>query len=145
MSFRVIDIQKCKKNLLAIFFWTGVSEVIGNNWLVSNAVFSGTALRIFLVFCMKLGDYKGRKVTQLGFWKKSSIWRYSRKRHFDIFLKNDSSDFFGFSPEVSTKYGLQFFWTCFSEKFIIWRYLTSKSSKNCPNLGFCPFFSTLHN
>ena len=36
--------------------------VVGN-WLVGNAVFSETALRIFLIFCMKLGDYKGRKVT----------------------------------------------------------------------------------
>ena len=38
-------------------------------WLVSNAVFSETAPRIFLIFCMKLGDYKGRKVTA-GFLKK---------------------------------------------------------------------------
>ena len=36
-------------------------------WLVDNAVFSETALRIFLIFCMKLGDYKGRKVTELDF------------------------------------------------------------------------------
>ena len=28
-------------------------------------------------------------------------------RHFDIFVKNGSSDFFGFWPEVSTKYDLQ--------------------------------------
>ena len=35
--------------------------VVGNNWLVGNAVFSETALRIFMIFCMKLGDYKGRK------------------------------------------------------------------------------------
>ena len=45
--------------------------VVGNNWLVGwlvgNAVFSETALRIFLIFCMKLGDYKGRKVTQPDF------------------------------------------------------------------------------
>ena len=32
-------------------------------WLVGNAVFSEMSLRIFLLFCMKLGDYKGRKVT----------------------------------------------------------------------------------
>ena len=40
---------------------------VGNNWLVrwlvGNAVFSETALRIFLIFCVKLRDYKGRKVT----------------------------------------------------------------------------------
>ena len=42
--------------------------VVGNNWLVcwlvGNAVFSETAQSIFLIFCMKLGDYKGRKVTE---------------------------------------------------------------------------------
>ena len=41
--------------------------VVGNNWLVGSAVFSETALRIFLIFCFKLGDYKGRKVTELDF------------------------------------------------------------------------------
>ena len=30
---------------------------------MGNAVFSETAVRIFLIFCKKLGDYKGRKVT----------------------------------------------------------------------------------
>ena len=44
--------------------------VVGNsNWLVGNAVFSERSLRIFLNFCMKLGYYKGRKVTA-GFLKK---------------------------------------------------------------------------
>ena len=38
--------------------------VVGNNWLVGNTVFSETALRIFLIFCIKLVDYKGRKVTE---------------------------------------------------------------------------------
>ena len=39
-------------------------RVVGNKflvgWLVGKAVFSERALRIFLTFCMKLGDYKGR-------------------------------------------------------------------------------------
>ena len=48
-------------------------------WLVGNAVFSETAVRIFIILCMKLGDYKGRKVTQPDFRKKFMIWRYSRK------------------------------------------------------------------
>ena len=39
--------------------------IIGS--LVGNAIFSETALRIFLIFCMKLGDYKGRKVTEPDF------------------------------------------------------------------------------
>ena len=58
--------------LLVIIGW-----LVG--WLVGNAVFSETALSIFLIFCMKLGDYKGRKVTEPGFWKKFLIWRYSQK------------------------------------------------------------------
>ena len=33
-------------------------------WLVGNAVFSEMAVRIFLIFCMTLGVYKGRKVTE---------------------------------------------------------------------------------
>ena len=45
--------------------------IVGNNWLVGwlvgNAVFSETALRIFQIFCMKLGDYNGRKVTEPDF------------------------------------------------------------------------------
>ena len=43
--------------------------VVGNR-LVGNAVFSETAPRNFLVFSMKLGDYKGRKKTEPGFLKK---------------------------------------------------------------------------
>ena len=38
--------------------------VVGNNWLVGNAVFLETALKIFLIFFIKLGDYKGRKLTE---------------------------------------------------------------------------------
>ena len=49
--------------------------VVGNNWLVDwlvgNAVFSKAGLRIFLIFYTKLGDYKGRKVTEPDFWKNS--------------------------------------------------------------------------
>ena len=39
-------------------------------WLVGNAVFSETAVRIFLILYMKLGNYKGRKVTESDFGKK---------------------------------------------------------------------------
>ena len=93
--------------------------VVGNNWLVGwlvgNAVFSETVLSNIRIFCMKLGDYKGRKVTA-GFLKKilyleifaKKAPNYPKIRHFDIFLKNGSNHFFGFWPEVSTKYDLQF-------------------------------------
>ena len=61
--------------------------------LVGNAVFSETTLRIFLVFCMKLGDYKGRKVTEPDFWKKIFIWRYLQKS-LQITPKPDTLIFF---------------------------------------------------
>ena len=46
--------------LLVIIGWLA-------GWLVGNVVFSETAVRIFLIFCMKLGDYEGRKVTEPDF------------------------------------------------------------------------------
>ena len=44
--------------------------VVGNNWLVDNAVFSETAPRIFLIFCITLGDYKGKESDRAEFLKK---------------------------------------------------------------------------
>ena len=98
-------------------------------WLVGNAVFSETDLRIFLIFWTRLGDYKGRKVTEPDFWKKLLIWRYSRKR-IQISPKSDTSIFF--SKTVRTiflVFGLKLVLnmtfnsteTYFSEKFAIWR------------------------
>ena len=124
--------------------------VVGNNWLVGwlvgNAVFSETALRIFLIFCMALGGYEGRKATEPNFWKNFLIWRYlkkgiqiSPKSDTDIFLKNGSNGFFGFWPKLVLNMTFNLNETYFSEKFAIWRYLTSKSSENCPNWGFGPF------
>ena len=43
--------------LLVIIGWL----VVG--WSIGNAVFSETALRVFLILCMNLGEYKSRKVT----------------------------------------------------------------------------------
>ena len=119
-------------------------------WLVGNEVFSETGLRIFLIFCMKLGDYNGRKVTEPDFWKKNfflkrhsrkglqispkldtTLWYLCQKRLLTIFLV------FGLKLVLNMTFNLNE--TCFSEKFAIWRYLTSKSSKNCPNWGFWPF------
>ena len=55
------------------------------------------------------------------FEKKLLIWKYSWKGlqispKSEIFLKNGSNDFFGFWPEVSTKYDLQFEWNLFFRK-----------------------------
>ena len=139
-----------------LFFGTASARsyeivVVGNNWLVGwlvgNAIFSETALRIFLIFCMKLGDYKGRKVTEPDFWKKFLIWRYSWKG-LQISPKSDTLIFFsktilliflvfGLKLVINMTFNLN--GTYFSEKFAIWRYLPSKSSKTCPNWGFWPF------
>ena len=114
-------------------------------WLVGNAVFSETALRFFLIFCIKLENIKVEKSQGPDFWKKFLIWRYSRKglqispRHFGIFLKNGPNDFLVFGLKLVQNMTFNLNETYFSEKFTIWRYLTSKSSKNCPSLGFWPF------
>ena len=57
----------------------GVSNNWLVGWLVGNAVYSETALKIFLIFWVKLGDYKGRKVTELDFEKKSWFGDISEK------------------------------------------------------------------
>ena len=85
--------------------------VFGNIWLVGNAVFSETALRIFLIFCIKLGDYKGRKVKEPNFWKKFLIWRYSWKR-LQISPKSDVQ-LFSYNSPVQSMY------SCFIWKKIV--------------------------
>ena len=109
-------------------------------WLVGNAVFSEMALKIFLIFCIKLGDCKGRKVTEPDFWKKFLIWRYSWKciqispksGTFIFFSKMTLMTFLVFGLKLVLHMTFNLNETHFSEKLAIWRYLTMKSS----NLGF---------
>ena len=116
-------------------------------WLVGKAVFSETALSIFLVFCKKLGDYKDRKVTEPDFWKKLLISRYSQKclqispksDTLIFFSKTASTIFFVFGLKLVINMTLNLIEIHFSEKFAIWRYLTSKMSKNSSNWGLRPF------
>ena len=49
----------------------------------------------------------------------SRIFEKPKIRHFDIFPKSGCNDFFGFWPEVSTKYHLQFEWQQFFRKYCI--------------------------
>ena len=120
--------------------------------LVGNAVFSETAQRIFLIFCMKLGDYKGRKVTEPDFWKRFLICKYSRK-NLQISPKSDILILFSKTAViVFLVFGLKLVLnmtftlneTYFSEKFAIWTYLTLKLSTKFPKLWFLAIFSTLH-
>ena len=130
--------------------------VVGNNWLVGwlvgNAFFSETAPRIFLIFCMKLGDYEGKKVIEPHFWKKFLIWRYSRKRRqisakSDIlifFSKTAVKNFFSFWPDVSTKYEFQFEWNLFSRKNYNLEIFVLEIVKKLPKLRFLAIFATSH-
>ena len=75
--------------------------------------------------------------------KKFLIWRYLRKG-LQISPKSDTLIFFSkmaltifFKLVLNMTFNLNE--TYFSEKFPIWRYLTSKSLKNCPNWGFGRF------
>ena len=129
--------------------------VVGNNWLVDwlicNAVFPETALRIFQIFGMKLGNYKGKKVTEPDFWKKLLIWRYSRKR-LQISPKPDTLIFFSrTAPTIFLVFGLKlvlnmtfnlnknlFFRSCNLEIFGF------EIVQKLPKLRFLAIFSTLH-
>ena len=154
------NLKLMKKNRISVF-WTGVSEVlnigvVGNvwlvGWLVSNAVFSETALRTFLIFCMKLGDYKDRKVTESDFWEKFFTWRYSRKGFqispksdtFMFFSKTARTTFFCFRPEVSTKYYLQFEWNIFFTEICNLELFDLKIVEKLSKLRFLVIFWTLH-
>ena len=97
-------------------------------WLVGNAVFSETARSISLVFCMKLGDYKRRKVTEMDFFKKKLIWRYLGK-HLQIRPKSGTLIFFSKMATIFLIFGLKLVQnmtfnlneTYFSEKIAIWQ------------------------
>ena len=89
-----------------------------------------------LIFCMKLGDYKGRKVTELDIWTKLLVWRYLRKG-LQISPKSDTFIFFSkaaltifliFRLKLVLNMTFNSNEIYFSEKFAIWRYLTSKLS-----------------
>ena len=115
--------------------------------MVGKAVFSETALRTFLIFCMKLGDYKDRKVTGKDFWKEFLIRRYSRKglqinpkSETLIFLWKRANIFLGgFGLKLVLNMTFILNKTEFSEKIGIWRYWTPKSSKNRLNWSFWSF------
>ena len=118
--------------------------VVGNNWLVGNAVFSEKALTIFLIFCMKSGDYKGRKVTEPEFWKEFLIWRYSQKG-LQISPKSDTLIFFSKTAvTIFLVFGLQFEWNLFFRKICNLEIFDLEIVKKFPKLRFLSIFSTLH-
>ena len=70
-----------------------------NSWLiiVSEQFFSKTALTIFLIFCMKVHHYKGKKRTRRFFRENSQIFFISnfvsKIEVFRTLMKNGSNDF----------------------------------------------------
>ena len=94
------------------------------------------AVRIFVIFCINVEKSESRifeKNSWFGdFCENVSKLAQNQTLWYFYFI-------FGFWPEVSNKYDLQFEWNLFFRKFAIWRYLISKSSKNCPNWVFLPF------
>ena len=97
-SRKVTEPDIWRKLLICRFSWKCLQKsqksdtLIFGCWLVGKTVFSETALRIFLIFCIKLRDYKDRKVTEPDFWKKYLIWRYSQKQ-IQISPKSDTLTF----------------------------------------------------
>ena len=126
--------------------------VVGNNWLVGHAIFSETALRIFLTFCMKLGDYKGRKVTEPDFYKKNSwfedirekVSKLAQNQTLIFFSKTALTIFLVFWPKVGAKYDLQFEWNLLFRKFWNFEIFGLEIIKKLPKLRFLAIFSTLH-
>ena len=54
------------------------------SWLVGYQFFSKTALRIFLIFCMKVPYYKGKKRTRRFFREKSGSFNNDEYVYFSV-------------------------------------------------------------
>ena len=97
---------------------------------------------------MKLKDYKGRKVPA-GFLKKKSWFGKIREKASILAQRSDTVIFFSkraltiflvFGLKLVLNMTFNLSETYFpGKKIAIWRYLTLKSSKSCPNWGFCHF------
>ena len=152
----LLSTSTANSTIFFIFFSTFIGPasarsytiVVVGNWLVGN---SETALRIFLIFYMKLGDYKGRKVTEPDFWKKNLIWRYSQKG-LQISPKSDTLIFF---PKTALTIflvcglklvinDLEFEWNLFFRKICNLEISDLEIVIKLPKLRFFTIFSTLH-
>ena len=116
-------------------------------WLIGNTVFSETAQRIFLIFCMTLGDYKGRKVTGPNCLEKFMIWRYlwqclqiSPKSDTLILFSKAALRIFLIFGLKFTKYDLQFEWNLFFRKISYLEIFDIEIVKKLPKLRFLAIF-----
>ena len=115
--------------------------------LVANTVFSKTALRIYLIFYIKSGDYKGRKVTERDFWKKFLSLKYSRK---DLQLTPKSDSLIFFSKTALTIFLVFRLKLILNITKTIWKkncnleIFNLEIVKKLSKLRFLAIFSTLH-
>ena len=112
----ILFLVRSKMNFLSVHFLDQLER--GPIWSLLLVIgllvmqCSQKQLKIFLIFCMKLGDYKVRD--RAGFLKKKSwfgdickkVSKLAQNQTLIFFLKK-ANNFFGFWPEVSTKYNLQ--------------------------------------
>ena len=109
---KVTEQDICKKILIRRFLRKSLqispkSDTLIFGWLVGNVVFSETTQTNFLIFCIKLGEYKGRKVTEPDFWKELLIWRKSGKC-LQTCPKSDTFIFFwNTAPTIFLAFGLK--------------------------------------
>ena len=124
--------------------------VAGNGWLVGWLVTQFSQKRLqwfFWFFAWSKGTIKVEK-WQSRIFEKSSWFGGIREKvsklaqkQTGIFLKNGFNDFFGFRPEVSTKYDLQFEWNLFFRKISNWEIFDLEIVKKMPKLRLMAIFS----
>ena len=120
-------------------------------WLLTQ--FSQRRLRIFVIFCMKLEDYKGRKKTEPDFWKKSP-WFADIRKKISKLAQNQTLLFFSKTAlTIILVFGLKLVLnmtfdlneTYFSEKNCNLEIFDLEIVKTLPKLKFLAILFTLHN
>ena len=120
-------------------------------WLLTQ--FSQRRLRIFVIFCMKLEDYKGRKKAEPDFWKKSP-WFADIRKKISKLAQNQTLLFFSKTAlTIILVFGLKLVLnmtfdlneTYFSEKNCNLEIFDLEIVKTLPKLKFLAILFTLHN
>ena len=121
-------------------------------WLVGNAIFSETSLRIFLIFCMKLGDYEVEKPQGRIFEKnprfgdiREKISKLAQKKDtFIFFSKTALMIFLVFGVKLVLNMTFNLNETFFPEKIYNLKIFDLEIVKKLPKLMFVAIFWTLH-
>ena len=99
-------------------------------WLVGNAVFSETTLRIFLIFWISQLGIEEKKIEKNSWFGDicENVSKLAQNQAL-FFLKTAQMIFWVFGLKLVLNITFNLNETYFSEKFAIWRYLTSKLLK----------------